>query len=412
MAFCIVPNCRDLAFFECSCSDSIRLCEKHLGSHLSMPGKHTLMSSATTVSSNLKPQVSEYLRKNKHQISRNIIQLMQFTEQIIKNIRIEFKNIYRQLSLHKKIFSRMILSLNEKSTVSNKILEEILNSSHNKVELIEYNYQKIPIFVKDLFHSENKNPNIGDDDYGFFFYSSKSDQIDLINLETFKKSTRRFQNGLFAQYCGSCKIDENKYFVHGGYDQGSSSNLSSSLILDLKVNSVKICKSGPPINSFGICFLNNEIYTFGGLDRSSGLSDCKKFNLLTNVWSDIQSLPKGTSCGSATVLKNKAFVADYNNSSIFCYDYKINSFSISNSQLVSKSHKFIMENWLVCFEDGLFEYDENMMIAKKQSIYISKIDINSSSWSKKGNYIHFISQRYDLFRINTLSKQLEVISIN
>ena len=112
--------------------------------------------------------------------------------------------------------------------------KDILEAAISGKKIIEKNFKsylnEISLFLSKLYTSECKKVGIKDDDYALMFRTVFSNEIDLIDLRSYKKATIKFSVNDFRAFSGCCKIAKNKYFVYGCH---TSSNVSSIKIIDI-----------------------------------------------------------------------------------------------------------------------------------------------------------------------------------
>ena len=405
--FCYEQACKEAPMFSCSCSKSLHMCQNHIAMHLISSGTHIPSSLYTTVSQNEKQVVLRHLKSKDSFLKQNIIKIMNFSDKIIKLITNQTTKVYKKLKIERKTIKSLIKALETNTMVRKDILEASIKSSLQNDQIFDLNFDQFSNYINKIFHTEPSKTGFKDDKYALNFRSKFSNQIDLIDLETFNKTSISFVINDFIQYCGCCKIDENKYFVYGGY-QGPEIS-SSAKIIDINFKTVDMLPSDTKNYLGGLCLYNQEVYCFGGYDTDP-LNICKKFDLKNRVWIYIQQLPESNHRTSASTLKDKIFVAGYDSSTFFTYNILQNTFSYSKYSFTANSWKYLFENWIVVPGNALFEIDENLNIVKRQEFKDSGTNMSSSATFSKGDYLYFTFNTHKIYRINRERKTIESIS--
>ena len=113
--------------------------------------------------------------------------------------------------------------------------------------------------------------------------------ISVLDLRTHIKNNISFDTNDLVQYCVCTKIDNDKYFLYGGFS-GQAQNTVK--IIDIKNMQVEKLNSTTPMLLCSSCFYNGEVFMFGGTSNNSiPLSTCKKYDIINKNWINIQSLP-------------------------------------------------------------------------------------------------------------------------
>jgi hypothetical protein len=104
-------------------------------------------------------------------------------------------------------------------------------------------------------------------------------------------------------------------------------------------------------------------------------------------------------------------VTGYETSNIYKYDNRDNKFSVFINYLNTNVYKYLIEKFLVCFGNCLYEINETGNLIKRQSLGDSGSYLNSSAYFKRGINLYFITYGPKLYRINTESKTIELVNI-
>ena len=230
----------------------------------------------------------------------------------------------------------------------------------------------------------------------------------------------------------------------------------SARIIDFSKKTSEIFLTNIPSCESGLCLFDEEIFAFGGCNSNSF---SLKFNLIQKTVACIQGLPEFNSNATAGRLKNNIIVGGYNSKRIFIYNPRNNLYNESKYSLLENHSKYIFENLIVCFNDHIYEIDENNDLVKITSLTYSSpsnnsglkenntglnfprinnsniacpipqvgpqlppknnshilenlILLNSSAHFKKNNCIHFIVQGPRLYRFNITTKAVDYLNLS
>ena len=191
----------------------------------------------------------------------------------------------------------MIKDFDKSSIIHKDTLEAVISNKQNTEKVLKFDLKEISLLISKSYGLEFSKNQFQDDDFALIFRPKNCDEIDLIDLETYRKTSIKFSVNDLINYCGCLKIAENKFFVYGGYEEPSYVN--STKIIDVKAISVESLPSDS-LNCFnGLCLFNESIYCFGGYYLGT-LNNCKKFDIKKKVWINIQSLPQANHSSSAS----------------------------------------------------------------------------------------------------------------
>ena len=401
---CYEMGCTEPPMFSCSCSEYLYICQNHIAMHLISSGTHLPASFCAKVSQNEKEELLRYLRSKGNFINQNIIKIITFSEEIIKMITNQTACICKKLKIEQKSINSAIKALETTMIAHKDILKAVTNKDSNNDQLMNLDFDRVSNYIKKIYDVEPSKHSLKDDSYALYFKSKFSNQVDLIDLETFKTSSLSFDAKDFTLSCGCCKIDENKYFVYGGCSGPEVSD--SAKIIDINLKTVEILPSDSKNAMTGVCLCNEEVYCFGGF-FAGPLNICKKFDLKNRKWIYIQQLPEISQCTTASTLKDSILVAGYNSSAIFIYDILQNVFKPSKDNFTADSWKYIFGNWIVVFGNALFEIDKDFNFVKRQECKDSGSGLNSCASFIRGDYLYFTLYTQKIYRINRERKIIE-----
>ena len=409
---CYFPGCKEKAVSTCSCENLTFICQSHIFNHLILQGTHLISSLIVSVSDDNQDQdkekVRDFLLIKKSFLIKEIKELMLFSQNIINLVTTETKKIYTKLIKQKIEIDTMLESLYKNNLIHKDILKITKKYSGIYFKGHKFSIEPVSKVFNYIYDLRIKMSYKRDDKFALVFGNSSSNQLDLLNLDNYKKHTIYFETKGLAYFCGSCKIGDNKYFVCGGL---GGSILSAAKIIDIKKKKIEILSSESALYTNGLAFFNDEVYCFGGYNGSSALSICKKFNLKQKAWISIDSLPEANCHVTASIDDSQILVSGFNSGSIFIYNPIEDYFRCSDYLLANNKYKFIFKNWVVCFGEFLYFIDRNQKLLKKQILIDSGASLNSSCPFIRNKYIYFVLHGPKLYRICTESHSIEQISI-
>lgn len=407
--YCSVSGCPELPLFRCSCLESIAICKFHIRSHLlsSLLQTHTTSSLVTSISEDKKDLFLKYLNKKTKNLKENIGSLLEFSEYLINKILENTEKIHKKLIKEMKLIRSMARLLEKKLIVNTDIFETVTLEKDEEYKLMSFTKNKSKILIKKCFKSCKKSVSIKIDDNSLLIFG-RSNNLEEVDLNNYHRSDIELNGSLLAFKGGCCRISDGKYFLHGGWSQGC---VGLTRIIDTYSKDIKELPSGSLIEFNGLCHYNKEVFCFGGSNGTQPISECRKFSLNKGLWIEIQSLPEEVCHTTASTIKDQIFVTGLQTSFIFKYDSVLNTFQNSKFNLC-KGYKYIFENWVVSFEDSLFEINKEGKLKKKQNFKDKGTGLNSYGYFKRGYYIYFLTQEQKLYRINTDRKVIECIQIS
>ena len=185
---CDTSGCKEQPLFSCICSNNTSFCKFHTSDHLISQGDHTLTSIVQSFSETQKNKIFEHLNRRKQVINKNIMRLNYFSERIINQIIQEVKRARKLLMKERSKIEFMIKSLYKHPLTNKELIREAESSNINAYKL-DFKIEKISKAIRNEFFIERKYSRMKDDEYAMIFDSSLSNKIDLVNLDTFKKSS-------------------------------------------------------------------------------------------------------------------------------------------------------------------------------------------------------------------------------
>ena len=402
---CYSLGCKEQTLFSCTCSKNVYICQSHTSEHLALKVNHEFKILVQSVKKNQKQKIYDHLNQMKQAINKNIKKINEFTEKLIDHI-IHESNRALKLLIKERKHLEEIINLLSKYPLKNKEVLKKAESIDIKDFDVEFNLNKISEAITYEYLIERK---MKDDEYAIIFGTSLSSNIDLIDLETFKRIPTNLPVNDMINYNGCCKIEDNKYFIYGGC---SSIFHGTVRIIDIKDKSAVTLDPDVAWAYHGLCLYNKNIYCFGGESSISNPQvTSKKFNLETKKWISIQSMPEANYFTTPSVLKKRIFVSGFQSTNIYIYHPNQNIFYTSKFSFTASSYKYLFENWIVCFGSRLYEIDGDENLVAWQNFTDAGNYPNSSASFRRGKNIYFAITGPRLYRINTENKSIESVNI-
>ena len=275
---CYSLGCKEQPLFACSCSQNVYICKQHSSDHLILEGDHNFTSLVQSVSETQKQKVFQHLNLMMQAINKNIKKLFYFSEKLIDRIIQETNSTNKLLIKERNNIELMIKSLSKYTLINKELLKEAERRNINDSDSV-FRIEKFSEAIRNECFIERKYSKMKDDEYAFLFYPTLSNKIDLLDIDTFKKSSLNFPVNDIIFRCGCCKIDDNKYFIYGGYSERPCIICCTVIIIDIKDQLVFKLPSHVPVSEHALCLFNKYIYCFGGRTNKGITSSSERFDL-------------------------------------------------------------------------------------------------------------------------------------
>ena len=410
IASCSYSRCKLQPFFSCSCSNSLSYCNIHLNEHIQSKGNHVTSNLSTSVSESLKQKIIKSLNKSYKLCNTKLKELISCTSNAINFITYKSNKACEKIMSEIKNISSTIDNLLKNSLVHKDVLDAVNSSKDSWTKYLKFDYDGIIEAVSKSYNLGSCYPDMRDDDYAIILKADGSNEIDVVDLDNFKKTTIKFKTPM--QYFDVCKIDHTKVFIHGQSKLSDKfTNYPISQFFEFKKNTFSKIENIQLVPFTGLVLCNKEIYAFG--DQSS----CKKLNLINKVLINIQPLPESRLNGSTASIINSNIIITGTRQLLVYYPL-FNSYAYCKYDYPAVNFTYIFENWIVCFSDYLYEINDEGVMIRYQGINDPGNFLNSSACFKRGKYIYFTLAQYNkndypaLYRINTFDKTIDSIVLS
>lgn len=296
-------------------------------------------------------------------------------------------------------FEKKIQTLKEEN-IGFKIQLEKLSAEHEKKISAIQNFTGID------FDDENDNPQIS-------FFTDNSKKLVTINL--FSDSDSSYLCNIpenLTCYGAFCKISQDTIFYYSG--RCSNAYTDISYIID---TNTKILTKLPSWKANGYSGLSSRIgdgiYIFGGHNGSVTHSEAYKYDLLSNTWSSIASMPVPTQSNSSVPLNDNILIIGYNLPCIYKYNLDTNAYN-SLGFFQGSQHK------IICKANGKIFVLEYTKLYESISHNLNQFAIVNSATSapnsylisypvKNGNNLYFVLGDFKIYRLNFQTKAVVML---
>ena len=248
--------------------------------------------------------------------------------------------------------------------------------------------------------------SIKDDDLNcqevIFPSASHTGELVSIDLNTFKLSPLNYAPKI-AGFNHACRLDKEKYFLHGGYIDDECKE--EAYIINIKDKNYEPLVNGPCKSYGGSVLKNNKVYIFGGWNLSGMLDSCEIFDLGTKKWKPIHKLPQVSSNNTASLLNTDIVISGYHLDYLYLYN---DSAFVRKLPLKANTYKIVCGKWIIV-NCNLYEYEESNSQWIIHNINTWGNSLLTYTTFKKNQYIYFIDGSNQLARIDTIEKKLEII---
>lgn len=241
--------------------------------------------------------------------------------------------------------------------------------------------------------------------------------IDLIDYSiTGSKRKIKFENHkhtekIFSSSTLVVQLYDSNFFILGG-EKLSYGIANTFNIENLTFDPQTRCEA---IHSCGGCYFKEQIFVFGGLYGTNFANESKKYNFIEKTWKKIQPLCENFSKTTATVVNDLIFLTGTISYSAYMYSDRCNNYkSICKGKFI----QVLIGNFAI----GMYENSFALFELKKDNLVLENIKVdlvekinyeiaylNTCSSVRYGRFIYFISDSFDLFRIDVESRKLEKV---
>lgn len=397
---CSKSQCKRPVAFSCMCVENFFSCTRHIGDHLIQKANHSLKQLVIQADFESKQKIIKRFKILDSFYKSAIKKTRSFVDDLINKVIKESKKLLNKLEHEKKMIKLMCSNVMRDMPVDIDLLNKFNEDFEDDFKDFELRSNEFDKVTENLFNYDYKYKGpYFETNFMFYFINS---QVRVIDLETLKHVPPFFSISSNICYGSATQIENGKFFAHGSYYDEKE----RSRIIDFNKKVVENLPNGDAIGMSGMCYSDNNIYSFGGWL----VANTRKFSLKDKVWSQLTPLPEAIGRVSTSLHQNHIYVLGFQSQYLFKYSIKGNSFQNSVS-LAQQQYKYIFAKFIVIFSDYLYYTKDFINVEKVQRINQAGTNLKIYSSFRKGKYIYFVLCAETIFRIDTKSKCLEEIRI-
>lgn len=461
---CFEVGCRNYPILSCECQGLMGyFCNIHQFSHMAIQGNHNftplvemLNEASLKGASQSILEIIDYLSSFENSISKSVRKISEelyfSSGLLLQSIRDEK---LKCLHLLQNINSKKFIGKEEYQFIKKVDLKNTQKSLENTETLIKsiQDYFDIEIFpsrfsqinikrgysedtlilepdnftLSEKIESdvvplilEDTEPPLEDCEYLFFCSKSvKYGNFRVVDLNTFKSSSFQLNPPIkLNSFSQVCRLKQDLYFYYDGQLGAGTADVYS---IDFQAHScIQISRTSGRSRGACVC-RKDEVYVFGGShmkkilifnSETLILQTCEKFELKSQSWKSIASLPVPSDCNSAGLVNDKIFVVGGFINSLLLYDAHHDRFKEVYSLSFKPQFKVLCEKWiLVENHDTIFE------ITKENEVY--QYNMNAKAFKggllmtctfRKAGFIYFVLNGEKIIRLDVAQKRLEEVT--
>ena len=322
--------------------------------------------------------------------------------EIIKYTITKCKETIKKLNDDKKYYRKLKKILIE----SNKIdLQEYENGSLLEEQFLDYdiNLNRIKGEISEYFKDKRCASGIKNKNNCFWL---SNDNLWKVNVRTLKKKSYTMEFTFKKKYNDSCKISNEKYFIH-------SCDSNKCYILDLNSNScTQLSSFSGNATASAVGYIDDNVYIINGY---SGYSGNERYNTITKQWSKITPAPSSSAIQqTGGVIKNKICITSMADALTYIYDPKTDKYSAQMklpAGLKSVGHNYIITNQCMYqAEYGNNDKWKKIKLNNSKNLNFGSLHGNSYVF-KKGRYLYFLNDEFQLFQIDTMLYEINMLDM-
>ena len=404
-------QCTNNAQFECNCK--FIYCSKHISKHLESSRNHihklickqNILQNQMTKASQEKIKQLESLKHKIQTLSYELtLKLNQLSRKLIETINSKIFNEMQEIMTFSQLEDEDIIHIKYETIMRVVNFEELfkLIDDKNIEQSIQTGFEKIFFEFQEKFEANKKFIT----SY-LFIQRNGQDYVNIIDINTLSKIGT---SNVDFMTIGSTPvlIGDDEYFIYGGGHNKLLPN--TSRIVNFKKNLFQPLKQFKPCLSAGGCLKNSQVFIFGG-KGSFNESESKKFNLITQTWSKLSTLPYKSTQVTASKVNLKIFFTSWEIEGLYLYRDLDDSYEKVFSLKAERS-KYIFDKWVLVRKNYLYEMVDDKSLRKICKVDDFLGDLAYYAGFQKGKFIYFVLFNGQVHRIDTERKCVELVRIN
>ena len=399
---CSARVCKNPVQWVCECKMSNYYCTDHLNSHFRKFGCHGLNSLFIELEEDQKAKLLMQMNEKLKRINIIEDEWRNTSTSMIKYILQQFKEVQNRISEAKFHLRSIIKIFLARGEIERANFDKGFDlDSDYFVKIIKH----IRTELKRVFHTYSKRINISeknqyrdDEDYFFIIHN----QLVKINLTTMRKVIHSVQYPLRNQL--SCKLKDGKFFIQ-------ECGTLNCYLADLENNSLTKLVNSPVQMSYGYAgCIGDSVY----LIQENGVNE--KFYLQSQQWGKVAKFPStGKNYTIGGVINNKICISIVvaNATPHIYYPLTDTYKTLQNipGSIYAIGYGFILSDL------NIFEVSDNNELSWNSVLYGSDGERPCPCWVnqyifKRKEFLYFLTCREVLYRFNTKTYSLEIVSVS
>ncbi|OMJ72757.1 hypothetical protein SteCoe_28705 [Stentor coeruleus] len=428
---CRAFGCKNSPVFWCKCNVLAKFCRDHVSEHEDLPNPHKIEDLYMFLYPKIRQEIIAkcqetitICKKTRKQILEDSKKLIESLTKLVSSTMSNLRTTEKLLCgiLHHTQISPGIV-MDKSHSLAEKAIIDIFKSQDftqapwqidedtYKITLKTLKAQNNPKkATKKTLDDPNSHLNINKN----LIYYIKPDSADLItvDLESFDSIKKTLNLGkIIGQKPAICPVLENHLFIYGGREHTSR----SVFIINLITSEAYEKPFGTGRYSASATYFQNKVYIFGGHNGERPLNSCTSFDMNTDKWEALASMPISSISTSSGLFMGKILVTGYNCDFLYVYTPGSDSFVTCDIQYIMQSHKVVCSSkdgiYIVCSNELRISYDlkvfERIELGRK--VLPEKWNLLSYPVEYKG-FMYFVFGDFMLRRVNFSKKTVEDMS--
>lgn len=428
---CRAFSCKNSPVFWCKCNVLAKFCREHVSEHEDLPSPHKIEDLWIFLYPKIRQEIISkcqmtisVCKKTRRQVledSTKIIEsLTKLASLTMSNLRITEKLLCEILH-HTKIYPGV--AMEKTHSPSEKAIIDIFKSQDFTQPPWQIDEDDYKVTFKALKALKNprktiiktqNDPSLQSNTNKNLLYYIKPDSADLVSVDlesfdTFKKTLNLGK--IIGQKPAICPVLDNHLFIYGGREHTSR----SVFIINLATSEANEKPFGTGRYSASATHLQNKVYIFGGHNGERALDSCSSFDMITDKWESLTSMPISSISTSSGFFMGKILLTGYNCDCLYAYTPSSDSFVSVDMQFIIQSHKVVCPSnigiFVVCSQELRVSYDlkafERIGLGRKA--LPDKWNLLSCPVEYKG-FVYFVFGDFMLRRVNVSKKTVEDMS--
>ncbi|CAG9326033.1 unnamed protein product [Blepharisma stoltei] len=210
----------------------------------------------------------------------------------------------------------------------------------------------------------------------------------------------------------TCIIPDTQLFIYGGYIKEYRAR-KDAIMIDLVSMESKILKSGKKRAGGGLAQFGGQIYIFGGIKNLKwNHIECDKYDIRTNTWISIASLPCGSGAVCAEVFGNDILVAGFWLDALYSYSIGKNTYSRLFGLITEERKMLIVSEgrvWIMCNNFGFFESQQYGLSRWNRICGVTNLGLYMTQYVKFENKLYFEDGYMNVYSFDLSTRKFRIL---